>query len=107
MSTSISATEVLHTVARTLVKKRKYQNIEQAFREMALITVRNKMTYYQRRLRRFERKYNTDFDTFTKRLKGRAIPDEEDDWFAWRSARSMAADWKQTYQELLNNDTPR
>jgi len=107
MSASISATEVLHSVAQTLVKKRKYQDIEQAFREMALITVRNKMNYYQRRLRRFERKYATDFKTFTEQLKGKATPAEEDDWLAWRSAQGMAADWRQTYQELLKHDAPR
>ena len=107
MSASISATEVLHSVAQTLVKKRKYQDIEQAFREMALITVRNKMNYYQRQLRRFQRKYAMDFNTFTEHLKGKATPTQEDDWLVWRSALSMKADWKQTYQELLNNEARR
>jgi hypothetical protein len=107
MSTSILATEVLHSVAQTLVKTRKYQDIEQAFREMALITVRNKMNYYQRQLRRFQRKYAMDFKTFTEQLKGKATPAEEDDWLAWRSAQNMEADWKQTYQELLKNEARR
>lgn len=107
MSTSISATAVLHSVAQTLVKRSKYQDIEQALREMALITVRNKINYYQRRLRSFERKYATDFQSFTERLQGKATPAEEDDWLAWRSAQSMAADWRQTYEELLNNGAPR
>lgn len=49
-----------------------------------------------------ENKYGVDFDKFTARLKGNAKPAQEDDWLAWRSARSMLADWQKTYQELLH-----
>jgi len=33
-------------------------------------------------------------------LEGQATPSEEDDWLAWRSARSMLMDWQLAYQEL-------
>lgn len=41
-----------------------------------------------------------DFDKFTARLKGNATPQQEDDWLAWKSARSMLTDWQKTYQDL-------
>jgi hypothetical protein len=93
---------VLKKVANSMVIRRRYANVEDALRELALTAVRDKINHDQRRIRRLERKYNTDFDTFTQQINGRASPMEEDDWLAWRSARSMLADWRQTYRDLLN-----
>lgn len=107
MSYSASPTHILTTVAGTLVARQKYSSIEEALRELALSAVREKTAYYRRRIRRLERKHATDFDTFTARLKGRATPAEEDDWLAWRSARSMLADWQQAYRDLLNDRSRR
>lgn len=102
MTVHVSPTDVLHIVARTLVAQEKYPSIEEALRQLALSVVRSKITAYRRRIRALERKYATDLTTFTTRLQGRATPAEEDDWLAWRSAQNMAADWQQTYQDLLN-----
>lgn len=105
MSYSVSPTDILTSVAGSLVAKQRYTSIEEALRELALASVRSKTAYYRRRIRRLERKYATDFDTFTARMKGRATPAEEDDWLAWRSARRMLADWQQAYRDLRNGRT--
>ena len=102
MSLSPSPAHILNTVARSLVAKQKYASIEEALWELALAAVRSKTVYYRRRIRRLERKYESDFDTFTAWLKGKATPVEEDDWLAWRSAQGMLADWQQAYRDLLN-----
>jgi hypothetical protein len=102
MSVQVSPIDVLNTIAQSLVAKEKYPTIEEALRQLALSAVRNKIAYYQRRIRALERKYATDFNTFTARLQGQATPAEEDDWLAWRSAQGMKADWQQVYQDLLN-----
>jgi hypothetical protein len=39
---------------------------------------------------------------FTARLKNQATPSEEDGWLAWRSARSMLADWQKSYQDMIH-----
>ena len=57
----------------------------------------------RQRIRKLERKYKADFDSFTRQLKGRVTPAQEDDWLNWRSAQSMLDDWQQTYQDLLND----
>jgi hypothetical protein len=85
-----------------LVARRKYASISDALRGLALSAVRDKTTYYRRRIRKFERKYVMDFDKFTARLKGRATPPEEDDWLAWRSAQRMLTDWERAYRDLRN-----
>lgn len=77
-----------------MVATQKYKSVEDAIHEIALAAVRNKISYYQRRIRKFECKYGTDFDTFDNRLKGGASLSEEDDWFEWRSALSILKDWK-------------
>ena len=93
---------VLNKVADSLVAAKRYPTVEDALWDMAVSTVRGKVTYYRRRIRKMETKYGVDFDKFTARLKGNAKPAQEVDWLAWRSARSMLADWQKTYQELLD-----
>ena len=99
---SVSAKDILNNVAETLVGKQRFPTVEEALWELALSALRDKIGFYQRRIRRFERKYSTDFDAFTDSLRDRATPAEEDDWMEWRSARSMLADWQKTYQDILN-----
>jgi len=100
MSLDITSTNILNKVVSALVATQKYPSMEDALWALALTAVRNKVAYYQRRIRRLERKRAVDFDTFTHRLEGQATPSEEDDWLAWRSACSMLTDWQLTYQEL-------
>lgn len=106
MAVHVSSIRILNHVAESLVAKQTYATIEDALWQLALSAVRAKMAYYRRRIRKLEQKYATDFDTLTVRLNGQATPAEEDDWLAWRSARSMLADWQQAYQDLLN-ERPR
>jgi hypothetical protein len=93
----------VNVVARSLIVQEKYLSLEDAIKALALSAVQDKVAYYQRRIRRLERKYAVDFDAFTARLREGATPVEEDDWLAWRSARSMLADWQKAYRELRND----
>lgn len=100
---SMTPAKILNSVARSFVAMQKYKSIEEAIHELAISAVRNKISYYRRRIRKFERKYSEDFDTFTNHLKGGASLSEEDDWFEWRSALSMIKDWKIVYEEINDN----
>lgn len=102
MTLHTSPNSVLTKVANSLVAAKRYSTAEEALWDMALSTVRGKVAYYRRRIRRMENKHGMDFDKFTTHLKGKASPAQEDDWLAWKSARSMLTDWQKTYQELLN-----
>lgn len=93
---------VLNKVANSLVSAKRFPTVEDALWDMAISTVRSKMSYYRRRIKKMENKYGTDFDKFTARLKGKATPQQEDDWLAWKSACSMLTDWQKTYQDLLH-----
>ena len=100
MALNTSPSSVLNKVAASLVAAKRYSSTEEALWDMALSTVRSKVAYYRRRIRRLENKHGMDFDKFTARLKGKATPTQEDDWLAWKSARSMLMDWQKTYQDL-------
>jgi len=100
MTLHTSPNSVLTKVANSLVATKRYATTEEALWEMALSTVRGKVAYYRRRIRRLENKYGMSFEKFTARLKGKATPAQEDDWLEWKSARSMLIDWQKTYQDL-------
>lgn len=100
MTSPINPATIVDTVAERLVATQKFTTKEAALWDLARAAVRNKITYYRRRIRRLENKYGVDFDTFTERLKNTATPGEEDDWLGWRSARSMLEDWQKAYQDL-------
>jgi len=101
MTFQTSPNLVLNKVADSLVAAKRYATTEEALWDMAVSTVRGKVSYYRRRIRKMENKYGVDFDKFTARLKDNAKPDQEDDWLAWHSTCSMLADWQKTYQDLL------
>lgn len=105
MSLHTSPNSVLTKVARSLVATERYATMEDALWDMALSAVRGRVSYYRRRIRKMENKYGTDFDKFTARLKGKATPAQEDDWLAWKSARSMLKDWQKTYQDLRHEQS--
>lgn len=102
MPNTPTPTEILTTVAGSMVAKEQFSSMEEALRSLALAAVRSKTVHYRRRIRRLENKYQMNFDEFSTYLRGRATPAEEDDWLAWRSARRMLAEWQQTYQDLCD-----
>jgi hypothetical protein len=106
MSSDTSSSKVLTTIAHSLVVENRYDSVEDALQAIALAEVRRKIATYRRRIRALARKYDMDFDTLSARLRGRATPAEEDDWFAWHSANRMLSDWLSAY-ESLQHDQPR
>ena len=101
MTQGATPSQILTSVAETLVVKQQYESVEDALWEIALSAVKSKASHYRQRIRRLERKYGVDFEHFTAGLINRAPPAEEDDWRTWRSAVAMLRDWDSTYQELM------
>jgi hypothetical protein len=91
---TIQATEILTTIADTLVSLGKYRDRSAAIKGMALDQVDRKIALYQRRLRRLEKKHGMNFEEFTEQLRGKATIADEDEWFEWESAIYMLEEWK-------------
>ena len=75
----VSGAIVLDTIASSLVIQEKYASKEDALRALAQEAVRTKIAHYRRRIQRLQRKYALDFAGLTRKLEGRATPQEEDD----------------------------
>jgi hypothetical protein len=105
MALHTSPNMVLTKVAASLVAAKRYSTTEEALWDMALSTVRGKVSYYRRRIRRLEAKHGMDFDAFTAYLKDRASPTQEDEWLSWKSALSMLKDWQMTYRDMLDEQS--
>lgn len=103
----VSGAAVLDTIASTLVLQEKYSSKEDALRALAQSSVRAKVAIYHRRIRHFQRKYEMDFAAFSRTLQGHATPQQEDDWFSWRSAISMLEEWQSVLLSLSNEPARR
>ncbi len=57
MALPASPSSVLTKAAKSLVAAKRYPTTEEALWDMALSTVRGKITYYRRRIRRMENKH--------------------------------------------------
>ena len=103
--TKVNAVAVLDTIATTLVVQDRYATKDLAIRALAQTAVRTKINSYQRRIRRLQGKYGMDFAAFSKTVEGSASPQQENDWFSWRSALSMLDEWQTVYQGLTDEPT--
>jgi hypothetical protein len=50
---------------------------------------RDKISYYEHAIKKFERRYGMSFSDFSKKLEQGATIKEEDDWMEWEAAVNM------------------
>jgi hypothetical protein len=99
----MQATEVLTTIARSLVMTQKYKDLDEALYALAIAEVDRRIAKYRRRIRHLMKKHGMTFKEFTTYLRGRATIEEENDWLEWEAAINMLADWEATKKELLKS----
>lgn len=97
-----SAIKVLEVIANTLVDTGRYQNQADAIRGIAIEQINRKIALYESRVRRIQRKHRTSFETYTKRLRGRATIRQEDEWMDWETALAMLTAWRKAKKALEN-----
>ncbi len=91
-------TELKHA-AEPLVELGLYGSTREFIRDVTSEFIKNKIEFYKKQLKTFEKKYGASFGTFSKKLeKGASIP-EEDDWMEWEAAKNMLKVWKQAAKE--------
>jgi len=96
----MQATDVLTTIARSLVVTQKYRDLDEALYALAIAEADRKIGKYRRRISHLRKKYNMTFDEFTAHLCGTATIEQEDDWLEWEAALDMLSDWEATKKEL-------
>jgi len=74
-------------------------NLSKVLDEIAVLSVHQKLSEFMMEIEYFEKKYNTSFDDFEKKLKEHSANYEmENDWLAWK----FAIDGKDYWTNLLN-----
>jgi hypothetical protein len=96
------AIKVLEAIASTLVGTGRYETQADAIRAMAIEQINRKISLYERRVKQFERKHRTNFDAFSRRLKGRATVRQEDEWMEWEAALAMREAWHKAKKAIEN-----
>ncbi|MBI5305571.1 MAG: hypothetical protein HY868_25805 [Chloroflexi bacterium] len=96
------AIKTLEVIANTLVGMGRYPTQTDAIRGIAIEQINRKISLYESRVKRFEKKHRVNFDTFGKRLRGRATMRQEDEWMEWEAALAMLAAWRKAKKAIEN-----
>jgi len=102
-----------------LIKRHIFRNEEEALRELLRSYILQQITDLQQRIETFTHKYGMNFQQFQEYLHersvllqkgdlsqeqrqtlGRAVMQEEDDWFDWKTATEMLESWFGIRQEM-------
>lgn len=96
------AIQAIETIASMLVGTGRYPTQADAIRAMAIEQVDRKIALYESRVKRLEKKHGVKFETFGKRLRGRATIQQEDEWMDWEAALAMLAAWRKAKRAIEN-----
>jgi hypothetical protein len=109
----------VESVVEPLVKRKLFATEEEAVRSLLREYILQQIGQLQRELSGFERKYGMSFEQFVRyvhersalleegdlspdqrKVLGRAVMQEEDDWLDWKAAREMLESWLGLRQEV-------
>ena len=88
---------------KPLIKSGVYKDVNVALKDITVDYIERKIKLYNAVIKKMEHKYRKDFNAFTKKEKGKAKIDTEDDWMEWKAAILMKESWQKALRELLNN----
>jgi len=94
----MSQIEMIEELVEPLVKSGVYKDRVSAFRAIIIDYIDRKRTEYNGVISCFEKKYQKDFDDFSKSLTNCAVVEEEDDWMEWKGAIEMLKGWDEAYR---------
>ncbi len=96
---------ILAHLIKPLVLSGVYKDETVALKDIVVAHIENKTKSYDKIIKFFRRKYEKDFDTFSKNLKNKATPELEDDWMEWNGAIEMKKAWNEALKEVIENET--
>jgi hypothetical protein len=80
-----------------------YRNEEMALKDIIVDYIQRKENFYQKTIRKFEKKNNMTFEEFSLKLKNSASMDSEDIWMEWKGAIEMKEAWRTALKQVLIN----
>ena len=89
---------LIDNLIEPLVQSGIYKDGQSALKAIIIDYIDRKRSEYTEIVSSFERKYNTDFKTFSKDITGGAEIEDEDDWMEWKGAIEMRKGWDEAYR---------
>ncbi len=80
-----------------------YKNEKIAFKDIVVTHINNKLKYYNNIIADIEKKYNTNFSSFTDKLKNNANMELEEDWMDLKAAIIMKEAWDVALKKILQD----
>jgi hypothetical protein len=99
----MSQIEMIEELVEPLVKSGVYKDRVSAFRAIIIDHIDRKRTEYNNVISCFEKKYQKDFEDFSKSLINCAAIEEEDDWMEWKGAIEMLKGWDEAYRLSIHD----
>ncbi|XHH09230.1 MAG: hypothetical protein ACFCUE_01000 [Candidatus Bathyarchaeia archaeon] len=91
----------LEQIAKPFIESGIYASTDAFVSNLVKDVSARKIREYERKIRAFEAKYGS-FDEFTRKIRGKASPKQEDRWMEWEAAINMLNAWKRVACELAS-----
>jgi hypothetical protein len=89
----------LEALSRPFIQAGLYESEEDFLRDLMKDLVQRKIKSYDSKVRKYQRRYQ-NWEKFTREIKGKATPEQEDEWLEWEAARNMLKAWQKLAKEL-------
>jgi lipopolysaccharide biosynthesis regulator YciM len=89
----------LETLSRPFIQAGLYESEEDFLRDLVKDMAQRKIKAYQSTVRKYEKRYQS-WQKFTEEIKGKATPEQEDEWMEWEAARNILEAWRELVKEL-------
>ncbi len=91
--------KTLEEIAKPFVESGIFASTDAFISNLVRDVAERKISQYETEISAFEAKYGP-FDSFTRKIQGKATPKQEDQWMQWEGAVNMLKAWKQVVCEL-------
>jgi len=97
-------TQTTHLLTEPFVRTGIYASPEQALKHIVLDYLDRQIAWAEKKIRRYERKYQRTFAEWTRALSGQATVTDEDVWMEWEATLDMLDGWRQIRAEIAQSD---
>jgi hypothetical protein len=89
----------LEALSRPFIRAGLYESEDDFLRDLVTDLAQRKIKAYQSTVRKYEKRYQSR-EKFTEEIKGKATPEQEDEWMEWEAARNLLEVRRKLAKEL-------
>lgn len=100
LMTSQEFSKELEHIAKPLVEAGIYESQEAFLREVVKDLAAHYIKMYEKTVNRYKTRHGS-LESFGAKIKGKATPNQEDEWMEWEAAQNMLRAWKNVAKSLV------